>query len=222
MLFLVIAHLFLLITIYIITVFFNQCHLRISLSYFILVLIVVVISISRKYPSIFSKYSIWITILSFVFLIATSLLPSRSIYKMIMFVCFIALVGLMLSPLMNQLTKYGVFNIVLYTALGIFLVLSLISYLSPNTLSQGWNTYLVWVLLAIILVRFILPHKMRSFISLISLIVFGMFLIYDTQLLERRASDCKVYYDYIDNILGIFLDIINIFGEIGNLSISNR
>ena len=139
-----------------------------------------------------------------------------------MFVCFIALVGLMLSPLMNQLTKIGVFNIVLYTTLGIFLVLSLISYLSPNTLSQGWNTYLVWVLLAIILVRFIFPHKMRSFVSLISLVVFGMFLIYDTQLLERRASDCKVYYDYIDNILGIFLDMANIFGEIGNLSITNR
>lgn len=46
------------------------------------------------------------------------------------------------------------------------------------------------------------------------LVLFGMFLLYDTQKIMKRAETSPGYYDPVNNAMGIYMDTINIFMRI--------
>ena len=56
----------------------------------------------------------------------------------------------------------------------------------------------------------------------IGIAIFSGFIMYDTRLAKSRADQCAVPFDYVANLIGLFLDIINLFSEMVLARSSNR
>ena len=74
------------------------------------------------------------------------------------------------------------------------------------------SSFILWLFPAVTIVEIIM--------DIIGLLIFSMYLIYDTQLLMRNKKHHYDTDDYILAAMNLYLDIINIFLEL--LSIMNR
>jgi FtsH-binding integral membrane protein len=208
---------------------YNKCNFRIPLTYLILGLLFVGILLSqthiRNYQIYIKKYYFIIVIISFLFLFLTLISKSNSIIKIILFLLFVMSSALVISPIYNISLKKGIALPSIISVIIIFILLSFCAMFFPSLITYKWYNILFYSLISLIVFRIILlftntfPKNIVIWSSYLGLILFCFFILYDTKFMIVRAKNCKIPYDYINNILNLFLDLINILIEL--LSIGN-
>lgn len=155
--------------------------------------------------------------------------PSMFFTKHMMYLGEIILLGITLYPL--YIYNKERFNHVGLTTICILLVLSVLAYIRPQLINDSIVIYLCIGLLAIIFARLIdifflddknpNSHKYSKGISYVSIVLFSLFIMYDTKMIVRNSKTCSVSPfgpDYINESIRLFLDTINIFSSTYHVS----
>lgn len=145
------------------------------------------------------------------------------ITKHILFILLLVLFGVTLYPL--YILNKDRFNHVGLTTIAIFLVLSTITALKPELISDSWSMYLFIAVIALFIARlveiFVIERgddgKLSNYSRMVSygaICIFSLFIMYDTKQVLVNASGCKVSPfgpDYINESINLFLDSMNLF-----------
>jgi len=170
---------------------------------------------------------IGIFILTLVFIVLLHKISSLNIVlKHFVWLVFILFLGLIFYPMYTSFIdkKEMILSAILTTVL-LFIGLSAIAYLKPEYISLSWGPVLLLLLIGGIIMelslRFIMNKgnnrsKWFRVMSYFFIIVFMVFILYDTKRLQINAKNC-VIADYIKESLGLFLDVFNIFVRILSL-----
>ncbi len=175
--------------------------------------------------NIFTKYYIWIIILELVLAFVLSLCITKLSKAMtiVLYIGYSAVTGLTLSSVFLAYELSSIIMIFLVTSI-IFALLSVYGYITKKDVSKI-GPILFFGLIGIIIVTIlnIFVFKSSSFdtwISIISIIIFLGFVVYDINLIKRRMYDIdddklavygafQLYLDFVN----IFLDLLRLFGE---------
>lgn len=206
----------------------TKCSNRIPITYFLLFLslfgIYFIQKDLKKYSTIILGKKWLVMISSFLFLFGIMLSPINSYLKNIFFLLFLLSIAISFHPIFQL--NYGK-NILLPVAITtslFFIILTIISICYPQFIEVGWFKYLFFGLLSLILFRLVLiffpsqnNDKLLRMSSYLGIVIFSAFVLYDTKFMIARSKMCNIEFNYVDNILNLFLDIFNLFMEILNL-----
>lgn len=209
-----------------------------SYLYILLILVIVILEIlileykNVRIMDIFGKINNTISLLlSFIFiiilLIATmSINPKNVLLKHTTWLLFALSIGLFLYPSYIRAKKYNVLLEVLFSLIAILLVFSIIAFIKPDLISLSIGPVLLFSLIGIIIYMLISiylgkgNYRTPKWLSYIIIVIFVLFILYDTKLIQLHAKNCKdKTVDYINESLGIFLDTINLFIHLVNVRI---
>ena len=144
--------------------------------------------------------------------------------KYALFVALCFLLGQNLSGLEQRLKQKQVLSSVLFYTGAVFVTMvGLGLYDSQNML--GWGLYLSFALVALLIAMlfsalFIENPEERSSINMwlsrFSVLLFTFFIAFDVEVLKENAKACKGEPDYINESMGLYLDILNLFTGFGS------
>lgn len=203
-------------------------YLYIILS--IILVSIIVLSIDRgdinnlKY---FQQYYWILFIFTIGFLLLTMIIsPRQIILKHLSWLSFICLIGLTMYPIYLFTKMNNVFLRTLITTLVIVLGLTAVAFYKPEMISLSWGPILITLLVIGIVMRVLniflnnnpnTQGKMSYILSYVFIIIFSFLLLYDTKKLQVNAKKC-IIPDYVNESIGIFLDIINLFSNLGRVN----
>lgn len=151
--------------------------------------------------------------------------------KYVFFLSFAFWMGQIVKPFVKNLEENKLLVRVLLLTLGVFIGLTAVGfYDNQNTL--GFGPYLLAALIGLIVTRLLIytfatPEeraKAENWLALMGVAIFSLFIVYDTQLMKANARMCKSLLrsgrkpDYPAESLGLFLDFLNLFENLGDLS----
>ena len=145
--------------------------------------------------------------------------------KYIAFAAFVFCIGTSLRDIAHRLDKKNLLLDVLATVSTIFVAMTALGFYDKQNL-LGFGPYLFAGLVGLLLARLglgvasvatISVKGVEQVVSIIASLIFSIYLAYDTQMLKDMAATCKGNPDYINGALGLYLDIINLFTNIGDL-----
>ena len=126
--------------------------------------------------------------------------------------------GIMMYPMYAN-NKSLFYHVGLTTFL-LLVILSIFAYARPDLIKNSWGTYLFIMLLTLLGARLIelfagFKHnsKYSRIISYISIVVFSLYVMFDTKNIIVNADNC-VNPDYINESVNLFLDSVNLFTNI--------
>lgn len=140
---------------------------------------------------------------------------------------YCAVIGQLLSSLVKKLEHKQLLTQVMVSVLGIFLGMSVLGFLDNQNI-LGFGGYLLGGLIGLLVARIGLMiaygaganasaiSSMNTALSWIGTALFAVFVAFDTQLLKKEARSAKKP-DYVNSSLGLYLDIINLFTNVGDL-----
>ncbi len=183
---------------------------------------------------IFTKpFTILLMIGSFVLILGLMALKAKTsfITKHILFIFLLILFGVTLYPL--YILNKDRFNHVGLTTIGIFLILSIITVIRPQLVSDSWGMYLFIALIALLVARLIeifVIEKANNgqisnysrMISYAAIGIFTLFIMYDTRQVMINAVSCRVSPfgpDYINESINLFLDSMNLFTNLYSVDV---
>jgi FtsH-binding integral membrane protein len=183
-------------------------------------------AISSKYPVSSNGWALLIeSLLSFAVLwVLLALEPGPEKYGLA--VLFFALIGQLLTNFVKKLEDQNTLDDVLITVAGIFLAMTAVGFYDNQNVI-GFGGYLFAALVGLVVARILLilgilggaPAKSTSSIntalSWFGTLLFTVYVAYDTQRLKEDARRSKK--DYVDSSMGLFLDALNLFTNIGDL-----
>lgn len=149
--------------------------------------------------------------------------------KYLLFGVFIIIIGATLRSVANRYQAEGTLTDVLFTVSGIFLAMTAVGFYDQQNL-LGYGTYLFAALIGLILGRAGVGVAMivgapeekitgwNLVFSVLATFIFSFYLAYDTQVLKEMARECKARPDYINGALSLYLDIVNLFYNVGDLT----
>lgn len=207
-----------------------QCKNYVFNTYMYLALTVAILGLTvstlDKYPNvIFTNSPLLVFLLSLGCLYGALVTPiDKIMQKHLFWLGFIGLVGCILYPQIKSMIQRGTFNNALRTTVVIALAVSAYIYFNPNSnLTNGWGQYLMWGLFSLIIYQIILivfgrvTTQRVNAMSMVAIVLFTLFLIWDTENIYKRAKLCQenitslVRPDYITESINISLDLLNIF-----------
>jgi FtsH-binding integral membrane protein len=151
--------------------------------------------------------------------------------KYILAVVYVAILGQFINVFRDKLDQLGVdIKELLFYVGGIFVACSAIGFYDKGGI-LGFGPYLFAALIGIVLGRIGLViggfagadkqnvSVLGQALSWISIAVFSVYVAYDTQMLKReaRAVGKGAKADYINSSIGLFLDAINLFSNVGDI-----
>lgn len=175
--------------------------------------------------------SLVVEILLFILIIALLFLTmylKPGPLKYAVFVLFVVLMGTTLRKVVERFEAKNILIDVLMTISGIFLTMTAVGFWDKQNI-LGFEVYLFAALIGLILGRLGFgaamllgaPKEklsgMSHILSIIGTLIFSIYLAYDTQVLKEDARKCKGRPDYINSALGLYLDIVNLFVNVGDL-----
>jgi FtsH-binding integral membrane protein len=182
-----------------------------------LVVVGLVVYFVAKKTDVLSKIKKWYIALflgMLVIILVLAFVPMHPFLKFILFTVYSALTGLIVAVATSQVSKDVIYASVLGTTavFGLFLALGILLTVSGFNLS--WlGIVLFFALLIVIIVSivvFVMKEDKRHFrkiLAVIILIIFSLYIMYDTfSILQRDYSG-----DFVTAAIDYFLDIINIF-----------
>jgi len=183
--------------------------------------------LSSTYPlSTSPAYRITVSILPILLLFVLFVL-SNGVFKYAVAALFCLLLGQTLSVLVERLQQKELLPQVLASVIGIFAAMTAVGFYDKQNL-LGFGGYLFAALIGLVLGRIGLLIAMGSGVSKETLLnvqtglsmfatgLFSIFVAYDTQQLKRDAK-YKIKPDYIDASIGLYLDFLNLFINVGSL-----
>ena len=149
--------------------------------------------------------------------------------KYAVFVAYLLFLGQALSEYAKTLGAKGLLDEVIGSVFGIFLAMSVAGYYAGNHILR-FGPLLFIALVGLIIGRLGLIVagvtdtvsmsalvETNSVLSWIGTVLFSVFVAYDTAQLQARARLREKNPDYIDASMGLFLDIINLFRNVGDI-----
>jgi FtsH-binding integral membrane protein len=144
------------------------------------------------------------------------------------FLAFAFWVGQVLKPYVERLQDKGTLTRVLTLTTGVFVAMTALGFYDSGNL-LGLGPYLLAGLIGLILAQILLlalgtPEEKKKgiqWLSMFGVALFSLFTAYDIQVLRVNARLCKVgknsrfQPDYPVESLGIYLDFINLFSNMG-------
>ena len=208
---------------------YPNCQYRIPISYLILAVTIFSLIVIQSWipePYIYQIVShYWlIFIISLITLFSFYMVPLYSNSQIMLFVIFIISLSLIISPLYKLSEKKGVLKACLTSVIICFILLSLVSLLKPELISFKLGNILWFSLVSLLILRisfyFYQPsNNLLKFASYFGIVLFSVYTLYDTKLMVWRANQCDKNYNYLENVISLFLDFINLFTN--SLSVSN-
>ena len=213
-------------------------YLYISLAFSIIAFISMLFeNYIEKYPNeivnLFqkaNKYMLISVIISFASLIGLFFVKDLYLTHLL-WVIFILCMGVSIFPMYHILRSQQVFLKTTISVILLVLILTFIAFKKPEYISLSWGKGLQIALLCGIILQLVQlfigspSSKYNLFMSYGFLLLFSIFLLYDTKKLQIKAIDCqkivdtlKVYPNYPKESLGIFLDILNLFTNMGRIN----
>ena len=200
-------------------------------------------AVSAEYPVLFTalqkqlhsaSWSSFLILLSAIVLVfVLPWIAPNTPLKYVAAVALAYLLGQMSGPLVKVLDERNILARTLFLATGVFVGMVLVGFYDSNNL-LGFGPYLFGALLGLILAQFILfileatttIQKQQYFqgakvLSFFGTALFSLFAAYDTQVVKLHARTCKKQGDYIEESMGLFLDFINLFQNIGVAGLSD-
>lgn len=189
-----------------------------------IILIQSLFQLDKKYHN----YIFWILLLLTIgFLLLTmNISPEKTILKHMTWLIFIILIGITLYPIykLNQLSS--ILSSTIFTTFSLVVILSIIAFYKPEFISLSWGPILFILLVAGLILRiglYLFSSKDTSKFSILLsygfIILFSFLLLYDTKKMQINAQNCNIP-NYINESLGIFLNIINLFSNISRAKLS--
>jgi len=148
--------------------------------------------------------------------------PNNVLIKHLGWLGIVAFLSFAMLPVYLISKSTGIFYSTLFATFGMLSILTAIAFYNPNLISLSWGNGLLILLIAAILIRLGLiflanpgseTNNYHMILSHAIVILFGFFILYDTKKLQINAKICKIP-DYINESLGLFLDIINVFANL--------
>lgn len=174
-----------------------------------------------------TAYSIAVTLLSFVLLIALLLLPPSPL-KYLVAILYCAALGQTMHDLLQTLKQKDLVRPVLASVCGIFAAMTVAGFLDQQNL-LGFGGYLLAALVGLILARIGLilfsvtggaKESLTSVNQLLSIVgtgLFSVYVAYDTQRLKADAKRRQKNPDYIEATISLYLDFLNLFVNVADL-----
>jgi FtsH-binding integral membrane protein len=174
---------------------------------------------------------VWATLLIFLASIALIWfipgMSSNTPLKYVAAVSFAYIIGQLSGPLVERLDEQNILARTLFLATGVFVGMVAVGIYDKNNL-LGFGPYLFGALIGLIIAQLILfiltatttiqkeqYFEGRKLLSFFGVALFSLFAAYDTQLVKLHARQCKKRGDYINESLGLFLDFVNLFQNLG-------
>ncbi len=171
-----------------------------------------------------SPYHIASILFSFGFIILISIEnmynTSGFIYHHVTWGSFIACISLLMYPYFKSKELYLHVNNAIIMAIMIFLIMSFVVYLKPEFFEKTYSTAIVGLLVALIAVIIVelsmifmgnYDYKTYRMISYFVILLFSLFVSYDTTQMFTYAKNCIKSPNYPKASVGFFLDLINLF-----------
>lgn len=159
------------------------------------------------------QYIFLLFILQIAIIIVLAFLPMHPILKFVLFTVFSIITGIILSTVASM-TSQDIIKTALSGTVAIFVAMLVFGVvLSALGLNLNWMTGLLFfALLTLILIRIVMlfmrtSNDFKKYIAIASLLLFGVFIIYDTNNILQRDYNG----DFVTASLDYFLDIINTF-----------
>ena len=162
---------------------------------------------------------------TFLVLLVTLVLDA-GFTKYAMFGAFCILVGQLLSGFVGKLqTEKTLFSTLIILG-SIFVTMMFLGFSDKGNMLP-YGTYLTAGLIGLIVSMILTAIFVRDekeaetvhlWLSRVVVILFTLFLAYDVQVLKEHAKACKSNPDYVQESLGLYLDIINLFQGVGDLN----
>ena len=153
----------------------------------------------------------------FVLLLVILFMPSK--YFIVKHLVWFLYLGAMAYIIKPSISRNNIVFTVLITS-GLFILLSFLGNFFLDKISFGWEKYLLMGLIGLILisvVSFFLPRN-QNFIYTISYITIGLFSLFVLVDTKRILSVNCADPDYINSSMNLFLDVLNIFSAVNNIS----
>ena len=137
---------------------------------------------------------------------------------------FCAALGQTMAAQVQSLEHRNLIGQTLIATLGIFAAMSAVGFLDNQNL-LGFGGYLLAALVGLLIARIVysfVPSESTSKRSLYSMLswigagLFSIYVAYDTQRLKEDMKR-KTSPDYVMSSMGLYLDFLNLFQNIGNL-----
>ena len=209
-----------------------KCNYRIPKTYLILTISIIylffLINNLTNYTYIIEHNFIILFIISIIVIFIILFSPHNSLLQIIVFVLLIILIALYIQPIYHIANIKGTIKPILATVICIFISLTLITFIYPNFINLNWTKYILIGLFSLICFRLMLLVFNNNNISLIKLssylgiLLFSFIILYDTKYILIKSKECSKPYYYINHILSLFLDFINIFTDMLNINILNN
>ena len=171
-----------------------------------------------------APYHIASILFSFVFIILISIEnmynTSGFTYHHATWGSFIACISLIMYPYFKSKELYLHVNNAIIMAIMIFLIMSFVVYLKPEFFEKTYSTAIVGLLVALIAVIIVeltmiflgnYDYKTYRMISYFVILLFSLFVSYDTTQMFTYAKNCIKSPNYPKASVGFFLDLINLF-----------
>ena len=151
--------------------------------------------------------------------------------KYALFVTFAFYLGQILKPLFKQLQAKDKLTQVLLMTTGVFVGMMAVGFYDKQNI-LGFGPYLMAGLIGLIIARLLVgalgttaeQKAGNSFMDVIGVALFAVFTAYDVQVLKQGSKFCRMLNrkgikpDYPRDSLGLYLDFLNLFTNIGDLS----
>ncbi len=144
--------------------------------------------------------------------------------KYVLAIALAALLGQILTKFVKKLEDKKTLDDVLITVAGIFLAMTAVGFYDNQNI-LGFGVYLFAGLIGLIVARIILIlgllggapslSSINTALSWFGTALFTVYVAYDTQRLKEDSRKKKK--DYINSSLGLFLDVINLFQNVGDI-----
>ena len=170
------------------------------------------------------RFPFWIFLATGIFVLVSTMNvdPNNIILKHLGWLGIVAFLSFGMLPVYLISKSTGIFHSTLFATFGMLTILTALAFYKPELISLTWGTGLLVLLIAAIFLRLGLiflaepgaqTNNYQMILSHAIVILFGFFILYDTKKLQVNAKTCKIP-DYINESIGLFLDIINVFANL--------
>ena len=147
--------------------------------------------------------------------------PRKTIVKHMAWLLWILTMGITMYPIYLRSKQNGVFLSSLAVTFSMVALLTGFAFFRPDLINLKMGPVLTVLLLGGILLKmftFIFAKKETTnhvgyLMSYAFIALFSLFILYDTKKLQLHAKNCVVP-DYINESMGVFLDILNLFSNV--------
>ena len=170
-------------------------------------------------------FTILLALSSICLLIGLLFIPPQLFFtKHILYIVEMMLLGILFYP--YYVNNKALFYHVAITTLSMLAVLTLVTFFLPHLVKEGMFIYLFIGLIGVTIARIvevIMTYRngkrpeFSRFISYGSVVLFSLFIMYDTKKVLVNAEKC-VNPDYINESINLFLDSLNLFSSLYDIN----